>query len=1083
MIHSGKWRGNLIDVNTNSVVALRNRSLGVRGFNWSHCPLHHIADRAIVHFSTKNEKFKLPSRTRTTFITAFSSDNTLLASCHGDHNTHILDVSTKEVVRTLSGHERSPWCVTFHPKSNEIIATGSLNGEVRVWDLRGAGSESWTLEHPDEEQIAIASLSFHPYEHVLAIAGGNEIYFWDWSLPQPFASVKTNTKEEKVRLVRFDPWGSSIITGVGSVDDDEFMDSSSSSLPQRTLDASLIRSPRFQDRDSGRNARSRSILSHGSMRREISETHQRILHARVSVNEEIRQQYTRLERLRQERHRLEMRLRELQNSANEVRNSTPGGRSRPSMSRVAVGQDSINLSHPTNLSDVHQHSHAPLPVLPSESAAFAPYMDSLAASARRSIAGLGPTARDTEISAFDNLRNVDHTFVGAYRRWRRDSQDHVTQSDPLTSSTLASRHSIFSDVQNRSLHTGRNTSPRLIHERMRTLLRQRRDSNSESRHLLESPHQSLTARSRLDSSVYSEPRIAPYVYFPDLLPRGDSTDDRPPARSVYGAFDERPAITDMGMRNETLSNDAGSRRDQYADFFGALVTRPASLDSFQEIPVPDVQMSGIELGVVSDQSEPANADELGSGVVDDQSSFPALFSPVDEVISGSILLEQSNTGNTRNDTIDSVLQGHGHENITQNDSMNTSLATSQPSSSNAADSSPAHSRSSSSLEAAQNLSAAVNSLVEATDTLNEAADNLLRDAASSASQLMDDSDSSSGDGDPWTANDTPLPSFVESGADGRVRPINAWRSRSGRHDSALFRRARSIWRMPREVNHFQSERERRNRSGNSGPTHSRRRVWEDVRHSNPFGSNRQRRLRIRPAQRLASLRRNRRNNINRIISDVYAENHGLRSVLLSIDHMMYRLQYWDFSKLQLPEISSHMKNVVVDACKIYNDSSIDISRDGRVLAAFVPSYDNEPPGSDSMEVAIFSLERKTFGQVLFKKEYEHTVVCLSISPLCNHICVGFKYRHCLIGDPHMNKFLMGHVLAMTDEEEMPIAQQIHHPDRNTRVVSINTVTWSPEPGGGLVYGTNSGEVRMVSVMPKPPEAVGSSNDLLTHADS
>lgn len=36
-------------------------------------------------------------------------------------------------------------------------------------------------------------------------------------------------------------------------------------------------------------------------RREISETHQRILHARVSVNEEIRQQYTRLQRLRQVR--------------------------------------------------------------------------------------------------------------------------------------------------------------------------------------------------------------------------------------------------------------------------------------------------------------------------------------------------------------------------------------------------------------------------------------------------------------------------------------------------------------------------------------------------------------------------------------------------------------------------------------------------------------------------------------------------------------------------------------------------------------------------------------------------------------
>lgn len=198
MFDRGKWRGNSIPVKANTVVALRNRSLGVRGWNQPHSPLHHFADRAIDHRPMVNEKFDLPSRTRTTFITAFSNDNSLLASCHGNHNTHILDVKTRKVVRSLSGHARSPWCVTFHPKTNEIVATGSLNGEVRVWDLRGDGSESWTLELPDEDQVAIASLSFHPYDHVLAIAGGNEIYFWDWSLPQPFASVKTNTKEERV---------------------------------------------------------------------------------------------------------------------------------------------------------------------------------------------------------------------------------------------------------------------------------------------------------------------------------------------------------------------------------------------------------------------------------------------------------------------------------------------------------------------------------------------------------------------------------------------------------------------------------------------------------------------------------------------------------------------------------------------------------------------------------------------------------------------------------------------------------------------------------------------------------------------
>lgn len=91
------------------------------------------------------------------------------------------------------------WLPTYYCGSGPTTSWSNIEKfQVRVWDLRGEGSESWTLEPPDEDQVAIASLSFHPHDHVLAIAGGNEIYFWDWSLSQPFASVKTNTKEERV---------------------------------------------------------------------------------------------------------------------------------------------------------------------------------------------------------------------------------------------------------------------------------------------------------------------------------------------------------------------------------------------------------------------------------------------------------------------------------------------------------------------------------------------------------------------------------------------------------------------------------------------------------------------------------------------------------------------------------------------------------------------------------------------------------------------------------------------------------------------------------------------------------------------
>lgn len=57
------------------------------------------------------------------------------------------------------------------------------------------GSESWFTEG----NVAIASLAFHPTAQLLLIATNNELHFWDWSRPEPFAAVKTGSETERVR--------------------------------------------------------------------------------------------------------------------------------------------------------------------------------------------------------------------------------------------------------------------------------------------------------------------------------------------------------------------------------------------------------------------------------------------------------------------------------------------------------------------------------------------------------------------------------------------------------------------------------------------------------------------------------------------------------------------------------------------------------------------------------------------------------------------------------------------------------------------------------------------------------------------
>lgn len=78
---------------------------------------------------------EMPGQPRSTFLMVFSPDGTKVASTHGNHNIYVTDIKSGKNIRTLVGHPRTPWCIAFHPTSNQILASGCLGGEVRIWDL------------------------------------------------------------------------------------------------------------------------------------------------------------------------------------------------------------------------------------------------------------------------------------------------------------------------------------------------------------------------------------------------------------------------------------------------------------------------------------------------------------------------------------------------------------------------------------------------------------------------------------------------------------------------------------------------------------------------------------------------------------------------------------------------------------------------------------------------------------------------------------------------------------------------------------------------------------------------------------
>lgn len=194
---------------SNVLQALMRREMNLPGTN-DRNTLVSYAEETSVMSCYRTKTCDLPGSPKSTFLICFSPDRSKMASSHGDHTVRIVNCKTGKCVKALRGHPRTPWCLTFHPSSDQLLASGCLGGQVRVWNLETGDSELYTP--PD--RTVIASLAFHPTDHVLLIATSNKLYFWSWDKPEPFACIQTASTEEKVRLVSFSPLGDHILTAV-----------------------------------------------------------------------------------------------------------------------------------------------------------------------------------------------------------------------------------------------------------------------------------------------------------------------------------------------------------------------------------------------------------------------------------------------------------------------------------------------------------------------------------------------------------------------------------------------------------------------------------------------------------------------------------------------------------------------------------------------------------------------------------------------------------------------------------------------------------------------------------------------------
>nr|XP_005578090.1 PREDICTED: activating molecule in BECN1-regulated autophagy protein 1 isoform X4 [Macaca fascicularis] len=937
----------------NAVRILWGRERGARAMGAQRL-LQELVEDKTRWMKWEGKRVELPDSPRSTFLLAFSPDRTLLASTHVNHNIYITEVKTGKCVHSLIGHRRTPWCVTFHPTISGLIASGCLDGEVRIWDLHG-GSESWFTDSNN----AIASLAFHPTAQLLLIATANEIHFWDWSRREPFAVVKTASEMERVRLVRFDPLGHYLLTAIVNPSNQQGDDE-----PEIPIDGTELS-----------HYRQRALLQSQPVRRTP------LLHNFL--------------------HMLSSRS-----------------------SGIQVGEQSTV-----------QDSATPSPPPPPPQ----------------------PSTERPRTSAYIRLRQrVSYPtaeccqHLGILCLCSRCSGTRVPSllphQDSVPPASARATTPSFSFVQTEPFHPPEQAS-----------------STQQDQGLLNRPSAFSTVQSSTAGNTLRNLSLGPT------------------RRSLGGPLSSHPSR----YHREIAPGLTGSE-------WTRTVLSLNSRSEAESMPPPRTSASSVSLLSVLRQQEGGSQASVYTSATEGR-GFPA--SGLATESDGGNGSSQNNSGSIRHELqcdlrrffleydrlqeLDQSLSGEAPQTQQAQEMLNNNLESERPG--------PSHQPTPHSSENNSNLSrghlnrcrACHNLLTFNNDTLRweRTTPNYSSGEASSSWQVPSSFEGvpSSGSQLPpleRTEGQTPSSSRLElssSASPQEERTVGVAFNQETGHWERIYTQSSRSGTVSQEALHqdMPEESSEEDSLRRDNGDRSRHRAPRNARMSAPsLGRFVPRRFLLPEYLPYAGIFHERgqpglatHSSVNRVLAGAVIGD-GQSAVASNIANTTYRLQWWDFTKFDLPEISNASVNVLVQNCKIYNDASCDISADGQLLAAFIPSSQRGFP--DEGILAVYSLAPHNLGEMLYTKRFGPNAISVSLSPMGRYVMVGLASRRILLhpSTEHMVAQVFRLQQAHGGETSMRRVFNVLYPmpADQRRHVSINSARWLPEPGLGLAYGTNKGDL-------------------------
>lgn len=158
---------------------------------------------------------------RSIFAIACSADNEYVACATAKHDVIVLKVQPKiSYHTTLTGHKRSPVCLTFHPTNSCLLVSGSLDRSVILWDINNTKNPLLSVWKSDVLYYPISSVSFNPVQtDILLVATLHSITCLcvSQSMLDALWTIHLPVRERMVGMAKFHPTSGELLTATRAV--------------------------------------------------------------------------------------------------------------------------------------------------------------------------------------------------------------------------------------------------------------------------------------------------------------------------------------------------------------------------------------------------------------------------------------------------------------------------------------------------------------------------------------------------------------------------------------------------------------------------------------------------------------------------------------------------------------------------------------------------------------------------------------------------------------------------------------------------------------------------------------------------